>query len=121
MSDSDQLIGPDDIAYHLELTAAQLGGAEGMPMGMPTHIGTPGGPAGAPPSVGVPGTHIGPPGGQPPPNAGPPGGGAPNMQAAARNAQGNQKGPIVAGGGPQTANAVSNTPGPNAKLSPGPG
>jgi hypothetical protein len=24
MSDSDQLIGPDDIAYHLELTAAQL-------------------------------------------------------------------------------------------------
>jgi hypothetical protein len=85
-----------------EMTAGQLGSQEGLPLGMPTHLGTvPGQPAGPPPSGGVPGTHF-------------------NAPQAAAQAQGNQPGPLSAGGGPQTANTVSNTPGPGAKLSPGP-
>jgi len=79
-----------------ELAAAQMGTQEGMPMGMPTHIGTPGGPQGAPGSV------------------------APSMAQMSAQAQGAQPGPLSAGGGPQAANIVSNTPGPGAKLSPGP-
>jgi hypothetical protein len=105
-----------------ELMAAGLGQQEGMPMGMPTHIGTPG-------SVGVPGTHVGQPGAAPPgpgpqgalpgpPAQMPPGG----LQRAAGQAQGNQPSPIAAQGGPQVANALSNQPGPQAKpVSPGPG
>jgi hypothetical protein len=81
-----------------ELTAAQLGGGEGMPMGTPIHIGTPGGaPGSAAPSP------------------------AQDMNQMSRQAQGMQQGPIAAGGGPQSANVLSNTPGPAAKLSPGPG
>jgi hypothetical protein len=87
-----------------EGTAGTLATLEGMPLGMPTHLGTaPGGqPAGPPASQGVPGAHI-------------------NLPQAGAQAQGNQPGPLSAGGGPQAANIVSNTPGPGAKISPGPG
>jgi hypothetical protein len=90
-----------------ELAAAGLGGQEGMPMGMPTHIGTPG-------SMPVPGAHVG----TPAPGGTPQGG----MTQAAAQAQGRQPTPLTAQGGPQLANSVSNTPGAGAKpISPGPG
>ena len=88
-----------------ELSAGQMAQLLGMPEGMPTHIGTPAGqpqPAGPPGSQPVPGAHIG-------------------MDQASRQAQGSQPGQVSANGGPQLANSVSNTPGPGAKLSPGPG
>jgi hypothetical protein len=95
-----------------ELTAGQLAMLEGMPEGMPTHIGTPAGGA-MPPQPGQPG---GPPGMSPPvPGA------HINLPQASAQAQGMRTAPAAAKGGPQLANSVSNTPGPGAKISPGPG
>ncbi len=89
-----------------ELTAGQLAQVAGMPEGMPTHIGTLAGqppmPQGPPGSAPVPGAHF-------------------NLPQASQQAQGQRTAPTAAAGGPQTANAVSNTPGPGAKISPGPG
>jgi len=98
-----------------ELTAGQLAMLEGMPEGMPTHIGTPAGQPGMPmpPQPGQPG---GPPGMSPPvPGA------HINLPQASAQAQGMRTAPAAAAGGPQLANSVSNTPGPGAKISPGPG
>jgi len=90
-----------------ELTAGQLAMLEGMPEGMPTHIGTPAGqppmpPQGPPGSLPTPGAHF-------------------NLPQASAQAQGQRTAPAAAAGGPQLANSVSNTPGPGAKISPGPG
>jgi hypothetical protein len=82
---------------------------------MPTHIGTPAGQPGMPmpPQPGQPG---GPPGMSPPvPGA------HINLPQASAQAQGMRTAPAAAAGGPQLANSVSNTPGPGAKISPGPG
>jgi hypothetical protein len=89
-----------------ELTSGLMAPQFGMQEGMPTHIGTPG-------------TLPGQGGGGPPPSqAGP---GHFNLANASNQAQGTQQGPLSAQGGPQSANTLSNTPGPGAKLSPGPG
>ena len=99
-----------------ELTAGILATRAGMPEGMPTHIGTPA----ASPNMGVPGGAPAGPGG--PPMPGPPRPGGP-MAARAAASQGNQPGPLTAGGmGPTVANVAGNPRGPGAKpVSPGPG
>ena len=101
-----------------ELTAGILASRAGMPEGMPTHLGTPA----ASPGMGVPlpgGASAGP-GGPPVPGPARPGGPGAARAAAA---QGNQPGPLTAGGmGPTVANVTGNPRGPNAKpISPGPG
>jgi len=92
-----------------ELTAAGLGMQEQMPMGAPTHIGTPGGPPGGQPQPG--GAPMGPGGpGQP----GAPQGAPANAAHAAARAQGAKPSPLTTQHlGPQTA-LTGNTKGPNA-------
>ena len=86
-----------------ELTAGGLAQQEGMPEGMPTHIGTPGQPVTNNEQMDL--GHNG---------------GPLNMNHAAAQAQGSQ--PPRPGGGmaPQT-NLTGHPPGPNARLSPGVG
>lgn len=82
-----------------ELTAGVLAERAAMPEGNPTHIGT------------LP--EQGPVTNNP----------AMDLSQAAAHAQGTKQGPLASGGmGPQLANTVSNSPGPNANpISPGPG
>jgi hypothetical protein len=104
-----------------ELTSGILGTDERLPMGPPTHIGTPPG-EGGPPAGGTPG---GQPPGQPAPGGAPQGPGGPgqpsqpqgpatNMQHAAARAQGARPSQLSTGHmGPQTA-LTGNSKGPGA-------
>lgn len=89
-----------------DLTAGEIAQQLGIPEGPPVHEGT------------MPGV-----GGPPPQEGQPPQPGQQGMVLAARQAQGAQPSKLAGGGlGPQSANLVSNTPGPGAKpISPGVG
>jgi hypothetical protein len=92
-----------------ELTAGEIAQKFQMPEGLPTHIGTPPGAGGQPqPATNNPAMDLGPGG---------------DMAREAAVGQGTRRPPLAQGGlGVQSANTVSNSPGPTAKpLSPGPG